>query len=518
MKFFKNSFLSFAALVMTMTPFLNSCEKDEVKPAKAVMVSVSYMTFEAENPGEQLVTVYADGKWSVEAPEWLSITPSEGVGSLDVSIAATPNMDGNEVDKPREVELVFKGEKLMSHCSVHVKQVGDKFRGMDYSRLGDLSKLEDQSLVKIKEAQVVAKSLKGIVLSDGTANVYVSTEEGKVGDKFEMWGTKTTLNGVPSIESLEKIKLLSAGSEVILPEAKDITQEFDRYQSAQTTFIAVEGVFNGSRVSVPNNKLSLVLMAPLPEFDLKEMFAHKILIKGYYVGKDESCLYMVVTSIQDNGEVPRIVWFKDDFSWLKTYEEAWNKANPSKKVGDSVGADKSSQAPNIANPNDKVFGPMDFWSDFNQRGYDDIVGHSTGGGPHNSIYIQTYYLKFSRTDVHNGLKLVKPVPSTYNGQDVNLQFDWCAHCDNNKPADDIQLVIEIVGDGQILSNGKKVSEPIFHSQSKSHTEFFWQKASVTLTGLSTSSKIFIRPLNYLKDSPNRQRWYIDNIVLDSYDM
>ena len=499
---------------------LLSCSKETQAPAKAVLVGTPFLTFEAEGPAEQMLTIYADGLWSVDCPDWVTVTPSEGFESTDVIVSVTENVEGGEIDKPREVELTFKGEKHISHAVLKIMQVGNPYRGIDYCSIADMKALPDDALMKLKNVLVVANSSKGVILSDGTTNMYFENKDVKVGDRLEIWGKKAVLNGLPTIAEPCKMEVLSSGNPVTEPVAKDITDGFDDFTSEGAVLVTVDGVFNGTKVSVPGNNLGLTLQDPLSEFDMQQYFAHKVRVTGYYIGKDASDVYLVLTDVVGGEEVSRIIWFSDKFDWLKEYEDAWFEAKGAKGF-DSVGHKKSDSAPNLVDPNSSVFAPMGFWADFTERGYADIVGQGNGSEGKNSIYLQSYYLKFGRTDVHNGLRLTAPLLDTYKGQDVTVEFDWCSHCDNGHPADDIQLVIEVIGNGTVKATGTKESAPIYHSQSKTEMEYFWQPVSVTISGMDQSSQILIRPLKYkIKkgEMPHRQRFYLDNINVYSFDM
>ena len=97
---------------------------------------------------------------------------------------------------------------------------------------------------------------------------------------------------------------------------------------------------------------------------------------------------------------------------------------------------------------------------------------------------------------------------------MTIEFDWCAHGGGSGKIDGTQIVVEIEGEGQLVSNGAKVSEPIASTQKEG--EYFWQHVSLQATGLNASSKIGFRPLHLTENSTYKyQRWHIDNIMIYS---
>jgi hypothetical protein len=63
--------------------------------ATVVRVSTSSMTFEALGAEPQTVKVFADGSWTSEAPEWVTLNPASGDGTVTVTVSVTDN-EGKE--------------------------------------------------------------------------------------------------------------------------------------------------------------------------------------------------------------------------------------------------------------------------------------------------------------------------------------------------------------------------------------------------------------------------------------
>ena len=138
MKFLK--YFCAASLLAASAGTLWSCDDDDDKRlSDAVLASVSSLTFEAQDTSEKIITVYADADWVTEIPDWVTVTPTEGTGVMDVTVSVSENMRDGAMDNPRKAKLVFKGRTLASRAEVLVSQVGNKFRDIpEYQKIGDV--------------------------------------------------------------------------------------------------------------------------------------------------------------------------------------------------------------------------------------------------------------------------------------------------------------------------------------------------------------------------------------------
>lgn len=200
------------------------------------------------------------------------------------------------------------------------------------------------------------------------------------------------------------------------------------------------------------------------------------------------------------------LFFKDDFSWLSPYIEQYNAKN-SKPVGDAVGSgDEGANAPNVyASGTLGIFGP--FITEFNERGYRDL---RYVAGEYECMYLQDAYLKFGKTDYHSGLGLPS-IGDIRDGEAVSLVFDWCAQMTGSGNIDKLTLTVETENGGTVVSP----QMPVSPDQEKG--ELKWQTVTVRIEGLTAASVIKIRPtqMDLGKDeSPDQQRWYIDNIRIE----
>ena len=91
------NFLQILILASGVTALVAGCQEKGDDTAKAVLASVESLDFPAENPQPQLITVYSDAQWTAEVPEWVTIDPTTGSGTTDVTVSVTENMVGHKL-------------------------------------------------------------------------------------------------------------------------------------------------------------------------------------------------------------------------------------------------------------------------------------------------------------------------------------------------------------------------------------------------------------------------------------
>lgn len=176
------------------------------------------------------------------------------------------------------------------------------------------------------------------------------------------------------------------------------------------------------------------------------------------------------------------VYFMDTFDWISDLAVAAG-------AGDSMGNDKDDNAKN-------AYTAVEGFADaLAAQGYEDLLPGT------NTIYLQTNYLKFSKTSNTNGIKL----PAIMYGEttDVVLSFDWGVHVGGGG-ADAVEIVVELEG------NGTVVAEPIPHTAGN----WEWQTQKYYLSGVDDNTRIIIKPAAYTGEvdaTKTYYRWYIDNI-------
>ena len=145
-----------------------------------------------------------------------------------------------------------------------------------------------------------------------------------------------------------------------------------------------------------------------------------------------------------------------------------------------------------------------FQSRFEGRGYEQLNPLSTP-----CIYGQRNYLKFGRNNVQNGLKL--PELSSITGTtNAVLSFDWCAHVGNTGKVDGVSMAVELVGGGTCADTGAAISNAFPTAQSGS---FAWQHVTLALNGITSSTRICIRPALSGYTNNGYYRFHLDNIAL-----
>ena len=194
-------------------------------------------------------------------------------------------------------------------------------------------------------------------------------------------------------------------------------------------------------------------------------------------------------------------YFADDFEWLQTYVDGWVAVNPgdAEKL-DPVGSQLSSHAqPNIWNVADIA---ATLGADLESKGYEDLNKSAK------TLYLQKNYFKMGAKNKQTGLKLPAIAFEGDAPVDVVVSFDWCAHMGSSGAVDDVSVTVELEGPGSCENSGTSVSAPVTHVQETG--QMFWQHASITLKGVTSATRIKIRPTN-MGSTPNYQRWHLDNI-------
>lgn len=98
----------------------NSGGTDGAK-ATVVRLGASTLSFEAIGAESQTVKVYADGSWTSTAPDWVSLDPASGNGTVTVTVTVTDN----ESQDGRIGEVVFAPELESTTNKLSIQQKGD---------------------------------------------------------------------------------------------------------------------------------------------------------------------------------------------------------------------------------------------------------------------------------------------------------------------------------------------------------------------------------------------------------
>ena len=300
MNFIRKSYLA-AFSLLAMAGVFTGCEEEE-NVAKAVMASANSLSFPGEEATEQIITVYSDAEWTADVPEWVSIEPTTGSGTTDVTVSVNANMRDGALDNPRRSELVFHGKTLMSRATVIVNQSGDKFRDVKNFTISEVAASDDETVVIVPTAQVAALTSKGFVATDGSSAVYVlSSEEVAVGDAVEIWGTKGADKELPAITNADKV-IVSSNSAVSYPSAKDITSEIDTYKAESREFIQVSGLLKGSSLKLDGeHTVSVAVLDAHSSLEIAQLNNHNVVLYGYFAGLVSNTINVIAAKFDDKG-------------------------------------------------------------------------------------------------------------------------------------------------------------------------------------------------------------------------
>ncbi|MCK3683511.1 BACON domain-containing protein [Maribellus sp. YY47] len=487
------------SILLVFAGLFQGCSDEESALSRAVLASVGTLNFEATGTSEKTITVYADADWITEVPEWVTITPVSGSGTMDVTINVTENIRGGAVDNPRKAALVFKGGTLASRAEVIISQEGDKYRDCEEYTLAELAELENETVVIVPQAIVTAVTTKGFIVSDGTVNIFMQSSSAvSIGDNVSVKGTKLSdSHSLPYVEC-DEANVNASGGAVTYPAATDITDKVDTYTSTSRTFITVSGILNGNNVTVEGANYSVAVTDAPENMDLAPLNGHKVKVTGYFAGVAAPVIKLNATAIEDLGVV-EIIYFAEDFEWLNPWAEV-------SSAGRTVETDNlSATAPQISSSATVVEG-ITANDALLQEGYQFLRVTPTSTSAGECIYLQNNYLKFGKTGYQAGIILpaIEDIPS---GVTTVLSFDWCPMRQGSGTIDPVNLIV-------IVTNGSdEVTFEIPEAGFESGHVLEWIRAEVQLTGvtISNDTKITIHPTQWQVSTANR--WFLDNIKL-----
>lgn len=486
-------------LSLLFLPLLSGCSEDESSLAKAVLASASSLNFEANEAEEQIITVYADADWSTEYPEWITVTPAHGSGTMDVTISVTDNMREGAIDNPRKATLVFKGGTLASRADVIVIQAGDKYRDCKEYKLNELKTLENGHVVSVKDVIVSAVTNGGFMVGDmeSSYNMYMQSNAiVNIGDKISAKGTKETDMQSLAYIACDEIQTVSTGNAVTYPDAVDISDNIDKYYSSDRTFISVSGVLDGNKVTIAGASYSASISDAGGKLNLSSLNGHKVTAKGFFAGVAAPVVKLITTEIEDKGTV-EVVYFADDFEWLSQWAKASN-------AGQTVETDDANaKAPNVITA--ATLG-TDFLNELEHTHGYTLVYRNASNNAADAVYLQSNYLKFGKTSFEAGIVL-PPISNIPAGEELILSFDWCPMITGSHNFDQTQLAV-------LISNGNEETEiaTLTHSFVKAD-KMAWIHANVTISGqtVTEKTKITIRSKEWDAANKSQRRWFLDNI-------
>ena len=493
------NYLTASALLLA-TILCGSCDDNEDTLAKAVLASASALDFEAESAPGKTITVYSDAQWVMdELPEWISVTPSTGQGTTDVTVTVSDNLRDGAVDNPRKATIAFKGSTLVSRAEVIINQQGDKYRDCQEYTVSELPALADETVVIVPQALVTAVSAGGCIVSnDGCGtNIYLETATAlSVGDQVYVQGTKETDTYALPYVACDEVSVLSTGNAVAYPEAKDITATLDSYEAGSREWVAVTGTLNGSNLTVEGAAYTVSLTDAPASLGLDALNGHQVTVRGFFDGVAAPVVRLIAAQVDDLGLVETI-YFNEDFEWLQPWSD-------NSGAGQTVENDGTGEAPQIYTAKNEE----------GQTAAEALVlrGYGLEQTPGNAIYLQENYLKFGKTDFQAGLTLpaLEDVPE---GTSLKVSFDWAPMVGGTRKFDPVEVIVSVTTNGQTVE-----MEPVGHSFVNEVDKLEWLHAEVVIDGrdIAPGSRISFKSNDWGATVDNTgskvyRRWFIDNI-------
>lgn len=521
MKIFRHLILVLASLAV-----FSSCVKEVEKTvATAIMTDKQSLEFGIEDELTQSLVVYADAKWTVETPDWITVEPAEGpAGETEVTVTAKANIREALADRPRTSEITFVGFNMYADATVTILQNGDKYRDLAEGTFADAFEQAAETFVGVKDIQVVALTSDGFIAKDATAISHVASEKTvTIGDKGSVYAYVSSFNGTPSLKNTDKVTV-TGNAAVEYGTAKDITATLQTYAPEQIEYVTVKGKLASKKIEAysedgsATGSVYVELLNAHSSLNMSELDGWLVEAKGYVFSKSGDVVYLVPVSIEGIQSLETI-YFADDFEWI-----TWATV-------DAVGKDdQSSSVTNIW----KADWADAFFAEFNRIGYqylwstvgdkDFKVGPEQAANPSvgkdGSMYACKNYLKFGQTSYSGALRL--PALSTIQGTaNVQIDFDWCWQVTGSNNADIMTVSVETTH-GKFEQTGLLMSEALESEQSQEsgQSHLAWQHATVILTDATAETVLTIRPTYADPDKQNpsrhQNRWYLDNIKIIEY--
>lgn len=274
-------------------------QKEQDTEARAVAAGETYLVFESRNAAEQEVPVYADGDWAVDVDsEWIEVSPMTGTGMGSITVSVLDNLATGGVDNlPREGKITIQGGTALRNAVITVHQNGDTYFGVREYTLAELADLDDDTVGKLSNMDVVAVTKGGFILEQSGKKVFVQgAREVKAGDVVSLNGKKKTIYGNPGFE-VDEVRVLQS-KEIVYPTATDMTAQLGSYDGS-IVFCSLKGSLVNGVLKV--GSASVQILDPIDAIGMDAVDLHKVTVTGYAVGKSGSTGYFVAVSVADEG-------------------------------------------------------------------------------------------------------------------------------------------------------------------------------------------------------------------------
>ena len=481
-----------------------SCKDDEPKMAKAVLASVFSLNYDVQGNEAQEIRVVSDATWEVDAPDWVTVTPTTGTGDTYVTIAVTDNLDGGAPARPRRGEVVFHGNTVASQAVVAIIQTGNKFRDLAPVTATEFYAAADGDAVIVNDLTVVTVTADGFAATDGTMNVVAYTaEKPAVGATIAAYGEKyTDKNGMAALTC---DKFTVGGKAATVPAPVDITDKLDSYTSATRTYVTLTGLLDNAKninVEGATNKGAVIEWSS--DINIDALASHNVTVEAFYAGTQAPAVNLVVAKVQDNGLAENVFFF-EDFEWL----EPWSSQKPAGRTVEDNNPDATAQQLGTNKVDD-----VSTYDALLAKGYEfPVCCHSSKDPrePKAQVYLQRNYLKFGLTGYYSGLKFtVKPGDNLKEGMKSYISFDWSSQRRGSGLFDPTKLVV-IVDDVVFEVPEHGVGE---------NENYRWINARIELGDVvKNGSTVVIRNCDDQWPCADNEalRWFIDNIKIAESD-
>lgn len=214
-------------------------------------------------------------------------------------------------ETPTPVCLLFDVTPHAANNTIYIKDIiVEEIVPETGSSVSEIIAAADETAIELKESLVVAKCVRGVVVTDGAKYIYAYGQtplaDVKVGDKVTMKGTKKTYNGVPEIDSPTDVVVKSSGNDVPAIEAKDITATVESYAATEAEYISLTGTLaksgNYYNLNLEGTTAKVGSISyPLPELNADSFDGKKITVTGFFNGLSGGGKYVniVTTKIEE---------------------------------------------------------------------------------------------------------------------------------------------------------------------------------------------------------------------------
>ncbi|MBO4434065.1 MAG: BACON domain-containing protein [Bacteroidales bacterium] len=240
---------------------------------------------------------------------WLTVTDVKE-GNVYVLTAAA-----NDYTAIRSATITVKGPGAIATKSI--KQEGIPATG---ATVTEIIAMDDNSEIETLESTVIAKTTKGVVISDGTNALYVygtKVDDVNVGDNVKVIAKKTSYNGVPEIvftdgSETHQVIVYSSGNKFDNPTPVDITANAGEYTANKAEYIKLTGTlsvsgtyYNLALDAFPGGDKQGSIVFPVEELAADSFKDKKITVTGWFNGLSSKGKYINIIAT-------KIVEFQDN--------------------------------------------------------------------------------------------------------------------------------------------------------------------------------------------------------------